>query len=493
MIFKEELFHKIRDILLAHQDQFGKIFLVGGYIRDTLIYRTPQDFDFVLSDNPIIAAQIIADKFCGDFYILDKERHTSRAIIRWNDRDDIYVDFSRLFGGGIDTDLKSRDFTINAIAVDLSDPDKIIDPLKGVADLKNSNINLCNENSFEQDPLRVIRAVRFIQMLNLEYSKSFQNKIESGLKKIDQVSGERIRDEVFQIFSLHTFSGALDLMDTFNILPKIFPELHGLKDIFPGYPHVHNVFKHSIRLTEKLNLLIEVFLSNNKNFKDPILIKAKSMFSPYGAGLKAIFTREITPARKISQLILFAALYHDVAKTMVTPVQKNNKLSFPLHAEKGALIAARRAKELALSNGEIDFIRCVVEKHMLKEFQSLSPRENINLQVFRFFKEASHCGISAAILHLADVWATYENGLTDDRWRKALNIVNRILNGWFNRYNELVCPPDLIDGDDLIGKFNLEPGKKIGELLNLVKENQVTGKITERKEAFNFLENYLKE
>jgi tRNA nucleotidyltransferase/poly(A) polymerase len=487
MNFEDAIFQELRNVLLANLEVYEEVYLVGGFIRDTLAQRPSHDLDFVLKRNSIQAAKSIADHFKGDFYVLDKERQTARAIIQNNSNEKTIVDCSLLDEKGIASDLSHRDFTINALALDLNHPGQIIDTLGGVDDLAEKRLNLCSEASLLLDPVRTLRSVRFIQSFGLRVSGETRGLIQANSKNLVQVSAERIRDEVFNIFALERIQDSIALLDDFGILEVIFPEIPGLKNLNPGPPHVQNVFDHTVRVVEIFGALVRSVLFEDFQISENILAKVEEVIRPFRSDLKKFFYRELTPGRNIFALTHFAALYHDCAKNEVTSVVRNGKLSFPVHAEASAEIAAVRGKALALSGVEIGFIRRMIKNHMMKEFLPDCETDTADLWLYRFFKVAKSAGVVVGFLHLADVLATYENNLTAERWKSALTFAHQILESWFNRYEQVVEPVKLISGDELIERYKLSPGSVIGELIEFVRENQVAGIITSREDAFQLL------
>lgn len=487
MNFEDAIFQALSNVLLSNFEVYEEVYLVGGYIRDTLAHRPSHDLDFVLKSNPIQAARSIADHFKGDFYVLDKERQTARAIIQNGSKEKTVVDCSLLDENGVDSDLSRRDFTINALALNLNQPDQIIDTLGGVDDLKEKRLKLCSEDSLELDPVRTLRSVRFIQSFGLQVSRETRGLIQRTSKNLVHVSAERIRDEVFNIFELERIQDSIAILDDFGILEVIFPELPGLKNLNPSLPHVHNVFDHTVRVVEIFGALVRSVIHDNYEISENALKKAEEVIQPFRSVLKKFYCQELTPGRNIFALSHFAALYNDCAKNEVTSVIRDGKLSFPGHAEASAEIAAVRGKALALSGVEIGFIRRMIMNHMMKEFLPDCETDTADLWLYRFFKVAKSAGVIFGFLHLADVLATYENNLTAERWQSALTFAHQILEGWFNRYEQVVEPVKLISGDELIERYKLSPGSVIGELIEFVRENQVAGNITSREDAFLLL------
>ena len=135
------------------------VYLVGGAVRDVLLGRASHDLDFAVPTDGIKLARRVANKMKGAFYPLDVERDTGRVILTHEEKTRTILDFATYRGADIETDLRDRDFTINAIAYDLN-TQSIFDPLNGANDVRVKLIRACASESLENDPVRVLRAIR---------------------------------------------------------------------------------------------------------------------------------------------------------------------------------------------------------------------------------------------------------------------------------------------------------------------------------------------
>ena len=140
---------------------------MGGAVRDIVLERDIQDFDFSSDSDPRKLARKVADRLGGVFYVMDEKRFTTRVILKRTTESPLVMDFSFL-QGTLDNDLQSRDFTINAMAIDVRTHERILDPLKGGRDLQERWLRLCNPLSLVDDPVRVIRAMRYATELGSE-------------------------------------------------------------------------------------------------------------------------------------------------------------------------------------------------------------------------------------------------------------------------------------------------------------------------------------
>jgi len=491
MNLEEAPLKRIRDNLLANRDDYGEIYLSGGYVRDYLLQKENNDLDFSVTRNAAKAARRIADLFSGDFYMLDQYRETARALINV-DQTCIVIDVALISGKNIHEDLAKRDFTINAMAVDLSDLHKIMDPLDGRTDLIKRQLKPCSENSFSDDPIRTLRAVRFIRSLSLDYDLKIKNAICNIAQQLKSVSGERIRDELGHIFNLPEIRKSIELLAEFNLFKQLFPDLIKLEEILPRPPHIHNAFIHTLRvveLTQLLNVSINTFSNPSEN---NFINNALTLVGKYKKGLMKYLDDFADRKISMTPLMILAALYHDSGKAYIVPIEEGEKFTYPNHAEKSAQIVHERMKSLAFSNEEIQFVDSVIRHHMDDELKTIGDEENPNRYIYRYFRQTGNSGIEIGFLHLADLIATYEQTLSPLRWSTALKSVEKLLDAWINHYTEVISPPRLINGNDLMEKFGLQPGKEIGGILEQVREEQAAGIILERNAAFGFAEKIIK-
>lgn len=484
MKLQENYFYIIRDILLTRQDEFGEVYAVGGYVRDQLSGYFSKDLDFSTTKNSIKAARIIADYFRGDFYTLDEKRQTARALIRLDDQQ-LIVDFALLNGKNIKEDLKKRDFTINAMAVNLLEVDKVIDPLEGQKDLQLRKLKPCSDSSFDDDPIRTMRAVRFIQNLNLDFDQKIKPAIISASKNLHLISAERIRDEICQILGLSDLGRSLKLLTEFNILNLVLPEVKNLEKIPPKSPHIHDGLTHSLRVVEINRFILDCLFnttveSDNRYLSDirSLIEKNRKYFNDYSESLNR-YKFSIYP------LMTLAGLYHDSAKHDIPPVKVERKFSYPNHAETSAEIVFTRMKALSFSNEEIKFVAAIIKYHMSDYLKSIGA-EGSKRDIYRFFRMTNDLGVLIGLFHLADLIATYEETLSTERWKTAINSIDMILDGWFNHYDDVVSPGRLITGDDLISEFRIHPGQEIGQILEKIKEEQAAGLISTKKVAIDY-------
>jgi poly(A) polymerase len=154
---KQHLLKTIREIKSPGEE----VFLVGGAVRDQILGIPIHDLDFAVKNDPELLAKKLANNLRAGFYVLDDLRHTARIVIKADSGPTTTLDFAKFRGSSLLEDLKSRDFTVNAMAIDLDHLTEVVDPLDGKKSLKEHQLRLCSPAAFADDPIRVLRAIRF--------------------------------------------------------------------------------------------------------------------------------------------------------------------------------------------------------------------------------------------------------------------------------------------------------------------------------------------
>lgn len=191
-------------------------YLVGGTVRDLILNRSLIDLDFAVKGDTLALAKEFAAKVGGTFVVLDEVFSVARVV-----KDRFTIDFSELRGESIENDLSERDFTINAIALELSEL-KVIDPFFGFDDLKKGVIRMVREENLKADPLRILRAYRFCGTLNFRIDESTREGMVKNSHLLKATARERIKDELWKILCLPNSSETLKLMIEDNVFSSIF-------------------------------------------------------------------------------------------------------------------------------------------------------------------------------------------------------------------------------------------------------------------------------
>ena len=357
---------ELKKTLLAALQPGQQIYLVGGAVRDGLLNKKSHDLDFVVSGNVKKFARNVANQLNGSFYMLDETRQTARVLLEVNDQSEkLVLDFALLDQTSIQENLVLRDFTINAIAYDLQEQ-KLVDPLHGGQDLLKKKLVPCSKSAFQDDPVRTLRTVRFSINLNLHLDKNIIQELKEAGRLLNNVSAERLRDELFRLLSGRQIKTAVQLLDHFEILEYLCPEIISLQGFNQGKPHVYDGWGHTLAVISELEKILQLILiddvnKNQQNLMDGLTILHLRKYKEF---IQAHFAERLNPNRPSISLLLFAALYHDAGKPAGSIDDSGSRNKFPEHEKLGKVLVSKRAKNLALSQNEVKYLENVVGNHM---------------------------------------------------------------------------------------------------------------------------------
>jgi putative nucleotidyltransferase with HDIG domain len=383
--------------------------------------------------------------------------------------------------------LRGRDFTFNAMAIDLRQPDKIFDPLGGAIDLQHKQLRSCTSSSLEDDPVRVLRAARFATTYQLRIEPQTLQSMHRNVKRLGEVSAERLRDEFFRILNESHPVTCLRVLDRIGALGVLFPELAGLRDLAQSPPHVLDAWEHTLdvvnRLSQVLSVLTEPYDDESaSNLYTGLIALRLGRFRPQ---ISELLQSELSTGRTQRALIYFAALFHDAGKPQTRQIDESSRIRFFDHDRVGTEMVSGRAREMRLSVSEIERLHLLVRHHMrpilLANTGSLPSRKAI----YRFFRGTGEAGVGVCLLSLADIWGTFGAALPQTVWQNQLDIVRTLLSAWWENPEESVSPPLVINGDELMAGLRIEPGPVVGRLLEEIREAQAMGLVLNTSQALD--------
>ncbi len=488
---------KLLDAVRAHLPPSLPVYLVGGAVRDAVLGRETHDLDFATSPGALKLAKKLADQLPGAFFPLDEENDTARIIIQNPDGSRDSLDFAGFRGDSLESDLRGRDFTINAVAMDIY-TGQIIDPLGGVSDIRNKRIRVCSEKSFSDDPARILRAVRQAAAFGFSIDPATRQLMKSAAPLLANISPERQRDELFKMLAGPKPDASIRALELLGIFPIILPELPALKGVEQSAPHVHDVWTHTLAVLRHLESILAALAPQydeaaaNADLLNSLLVLRLGRYrQQIGQHLGAT----LNTARAARALLFFAALYHDINKPQTKITEATGRIRFLGHDEQGAHTAVRRGMALHFSNDELDRLKLLIRHHMRVHFHASRKAENntdpTRKAIYRFFRETGEAGVSLILLALADVRATYDHTLTQEHWVANLDVARTLLEAWYEKAEEIIKPPQIINGDDLIREINMKPGPEIGKLLEAIRETQAAGQLATHEEALAFARGWL--
>ncbi len=461
----QPLFYKIQEILAAETG----VYLVGGAVRNALLNQNANDLDFAVASNVEKLARKVSHELHTDFYPLDAERESYRLVFSDQGEGIQYLDFSRIRGNTIDSDLLGRDFTINAMAVNVNDPQKLIDPLGGAQDLRDKIIKACCSSSITDDPIRVLRAIRFAAEGNYKIAEETRKLLKIGVPLLGFSSSERKRDELFKIAALEQVSVAFRALDWLGVFPVIFP---GTDPIIIDDSKQHgDVFqtKTDFSSSGEIIQLINAITRKKGNADNGSLLygMAGSVLDQYRQELEAYLIQKFTPDRNINQLLHIGNLLYLIQKTSTTPNE----------------FGLRNIKCMNLSREETHFITILTSFYNSLEKIINGDDPLTRRDAYLFFKENSSAGVAATLQYLGIYLASHKLDLGPKRWKLILEKIEFLWEAWWAKKSEIVEPIPLLNGDEIAAEFQLTPGEIIGKCLDFLKEEQAAGVINSRNDA----------
>ena len=470
-------------------------YLVGGSVRNLLLHAPCVDWDIVVAGNIPLLARQLANSL-GGFYAYLHEK-ACRVVVK-KDQQEVIFDIAPQQGHSIDADLHTRDFTINAIALPLSNlvhhlidqtPLSFIDPLDGQDDLAVRRLKAVANDVFQHDPLRLLRAVRFMMRYQLTFEEHTEYLLIRDAPLLLQAAPERIHEELYAILEPMGASDRLHFLDIHQLFTVLFPEFIPARGMQQPDLHHWDVLEHSIETIAALENLAAFFLQSTEprfllaaGAARRELQEIKILLQE--AELQGIFQLDAldSPALKL------AALLHDIGKTVTYAVNEAGNITFYHHPQAGVPLAQQITKRLSMNTQDRRLVQQVVAHHMRPG--QLSHDEVTERAIRRYFVDLGPTGIHVGLISLADHLAMRGPEPLTDHWNRHLATVRLLLTRYI-RERDRILPPRLIQGEELMHRFDLKPGPIIGHLLASISEAQAEGRVHSKSEALWLAEEIL--
>ncbi len=452
-------------------------YVVGGFVRDMILQRQTNDIDIAIDGNALIIAEAAAKEFSGKFIVLDRANNIGRVVIL-EEEGQWHIDFSS-FSDDIELDLARRDFTIDAMAVELDgfnveSPMKIIDPFAGREDIKNKVLRAVSDQSFEDDAVRLLKAVRLAAELNFEIDQHTEFLIRECSQSVSKVAGERIREELLRLLHLPGAAHNLRRLDDLGLLTALLPEMIDAKGVEQPTVHFWDIFEHSLQTVATLEFVMRESDWEHSNGE----MLSTTIWSEE---IEKHLDDEVSKGSNHRVLLKIAAFLHDVAKPRTKTLDDNGRARFLGHANKGAELVINIMERLRFSVRETKLVEDMVGHH-LHPVQMATEGLPSSKAIYRYFRDRGDSGIDILLLTLADYLACLGPLATMKGWRRHCRLISYILEEYEEQQTK-IQPIRIVNGYDLMEKFGLASGPLLGELLKMLHEAQASGDINNKEEA----------
>lgn len=489
--------------------------LVGGAVRDRLLGRAAADADVAVPRDAVAIGRAVAAATRGAFVPLAPERGIVRIV--WpGDRSadgggaDVVLDLTDLVGGSLAADLAARDFTVNALAIpldvvadraaaspgaaagrraapdDVNPPDAaiawlraaVVDVTGGLADLDAGRVRMVDAAAFDADPLRLLRGPRLAAELGFDLDAATAAAIAARAPTLHRPAQERVRDELARLLAVDDAAAWIGRLEPLGLLAVVLPEVAACRGVGTAG---HDVLDHTLavldgacRLTRRLagqpGAAVEAPVDAVVDARRGAL--AARFAARHGGRAWAVGWR-------------LAALLHDVGKPETAAWDgAAGRWRYIGHDTAGAERAAAAVRRLRLGSDEGDRVVAVVRHHLrplaLADHRPLSRRA-----VYRYFDATGDAGVDVALHALVDRAAGREPGHAD--LAAVAATAADLLTAWYDAPAVAVAPLPLLRGDDVIARFGVPPGRRLGALLAGLREAQAAGDVGTVDEALAWL------
>jgi putative nucleotidyltransferase with HDIG domain len=437
--------------------------LVGGAVRDRALGRPTDDYDVAVQGDARSLARALARLAQGHAFALSEAFGVWRVVAHdraWQ------VDVLPVLGGSIESDLASRDFTINAMAESLAGG-AYVDPFGGMADLRARRLRMVASGAFVDDPLRALRLVRLAAELDLTPESRTVAAAAASAPALAQVAPERVFAELKRIVSADRALNGLDLMDELGATAVVLPEVSHMRGVGQSPYHHLDVYEHTRAV---LASVIELEHEPERWLGERAEAVAEFLAEP--------LANELTRG----QALRFGALLHDVAKPVTRRVTAQGRVTFIGHDAVGAEMAADVLRRLRASERLREHVAGLARHHLRLGFLvHETPLER--RAVYRYLRACEPVQVDVTLLSVADRLATRGRG-SEEAIARHLELARQMLTEAFAWRRDPPRPP--LRGDELAALLGLRPGPELGKVLGELEEASFAGEITGRDDAIAY-------
>jgi putative nucleotidyltransferase with HDIG domain len=349
--------------------------------------------------------------------------------------------------------------------------ESVIDPFQGRADLAQKCIRSLNSHVFQDDPGRLLRTVRLAVTLGFRMEPETVRQVLAGASLVERVSPERLREEFMAILSADGAKGSLEALDRLDLLCRIIPELELTKGVDQPKVHYWDVWGHLLHTVENAERITK------GHQHSPVFTLI--YWTPE---TDAYFSQEAGDGYSRRAMLKLAALFHDIAKPQTKQKDETGRTRFPQHSELGAAMTTNRLRQLRFQSQVIAMVSKMVEQHLRPAHMMQGVPMPTGRAIYRYFRDVGNVAVDTLYLCQADFLAARGPELSPDDWADHARMIAHVVHTGLNPATSNL-QPRLINGNELMDHFNLDPGPKIGQLLEYIEEARAAGEISSREEA----------
>lgn len=475
----------LRDLISSIAEFFDSrgisAWATGGFVRDLLLGLDVYDIDITVAGDPLTLGPDLSETLGGTYFSLQEERGHTRILLA--DRG-VHIDLTPLRAADIESDLKRRDYSIDALAASLRElsrgESQIIDPTGGLSDLGAHIVRMTGEERFVEDSLRLLRGPRIANQLSFEIEDPTAQAIRKHAGELGEAAPERRRDELVRIFSAERAGAGVRLLDDLGLFAVLLPEMEPARGVEqPSNHHYYDVLGHSFAAVDALDML----LSESRPESSPQREIWQELWDglAWCGDLREYFREEASAGTTRGAVLKLCALLHDIAKPQTKSIDSNGRMRFFGHSDLGAEMATRLMQRLRFPTREISLVAAMIGAH-LRPLQLGRQGAPSRRAVYRFFRDTRGAGTDTLFLAMADHLGSVGPRVSVEGFRADVALTSHILHLRFGD-EQVISPARLIDGDDVMAALALPQSETVGELLEAVREAQAAGEVTTREQA----------
>ncbi|MDO9085458.1 MAG: hypothetical protein Q7U53_04535 [Anaerolineaceae bacterium] len=462
--------------------------MVGGMVRDILLNRPVHDIDLSFCGNVREYGKKVADDLGAAFFMLNEKFQTARIIYKSRPGIKRWIDIVATRNNDILMDLSQRDFTINAMAIEINKRESLIDPLSGANDLNLKILKLCIPDGLAIDPVRILRAVRLSVQFGWKISPETIQAMKISAPRLNLISVERKRDEIFRILNLENPVIALRILIHLNLVKYSFPEIDFQMVLEDNQnDETQTAWDQSISNIQKFiqfeKLVFGGFSSEGAmNIRQAVILMS---FRRFRLPLTDYFQIKLHEDRPIRSLFMLAFLYHNYFEKYNL---RKKSMEVPNNIVEDAIsLVEKIARALVLSNLEVGWLKDFSNNIYIIQ-QAIVTDQPLNPEfAYDFFYQSKLSGVAICLYSLMNRFDIEKDFPEDKNWMNCLSICSFLVDAYFNHFDEWIHPPNFINGHDIMKILGIKDGKIIGYWINKITLESVKGKINSHSDAVRFL------